>query len=84
LKTLTAKVARTVFIPLSYQVRGTNSSFFVDDYKAAEKLASANKKITTTEGFQLLGKREARITACGDRYYCEGENKGGDGKALQR
>jgi hypothetical protein len=56
LKTLTAKVAPTVFIPLSYQVRVTNSSFFVDDYKVAEKLASVNKNITTTEGFQLLVK----------------------------
>jgi nuclear RNA export factor len=51
-----AKVTPTVFIPLSYKVRGTNSSFFVDDYKVAEKLASVYKKITTTEGFQLLVK----------------------------
>jgi nuclear RNA export factor len=56
LKTLMDKVAPTEFIPPSYQVRGTNSSCFVDDYKVAEKLASVNKKITTTEGFQLLVK----------------------------
>ncbi|KDR15069.1 nuclear RNA export factor 1-like [Zootermopsis nevadensis] len=52
--TLMAKIAPTVFIPLSYKVRGTDSSFFVDDFKVAETLASFNTKITTMTGYMLL------------------------------
>ncbi|XP_021921286.1 nuclear RNA export factor 1-like [Zootermopsis nevadensis] len=56
LKTLLASVAPTIFIPLRYEVRGSDSSFFVDDYNAAEKLTSISKKITTFKGFKLLVK----------------------------
>lgn len=52
--TLMAKIAPTVFIPLSYKVRGRDSSFFVDNFKVAEKLACVNKKITTITGHMLL------------------------------
>jgi len=38
---------------LQYEVRGTDSSFFVDDSQAAEKLASINKKITTIKGYKV-------------------------------
>jgi nuclear RNA export factor len=56
LKILMGGIAPTVFIPLRYQVRGAHSSFFVDDFCVAEKLASINKKITTCSGFKLLVK----------------------------
>jgi nuclear RNA export factor len=55
LKTLLANVAPTVFTPLNYQVRESNS-FFVDDFYAEKKLASVYKKITTIRGFKLLVK----------------------------
>lgn len=54
LKTLLASIAPAVFIPLNYEVRGVDSSFFVDDSVAAEKLANADRKITTIKGFKLL------------------------------
>ncbi|XP_069679720.1 nuclear RNA export factor 1 [Periplaneta americana] len=56
LKTLLANVAPIVFIPLAYEVRGSESSFYVDDSYAAEKLASIDRRITTTKGFKLLVK----------------------------
>jgi nuclear RNA export factor len=51
-----AGVAPTVFVPLRYEVRGTDSSFFVDDFIVAEKLASVSKRITTCRGFKLMVK----------------------------
>jgi hypothetical protein len=38
---------------LQYEVRGVDSSFFVDDREAAEKLANADRKITTITGFKV-------------------------------
>jgi hypothetical protein len=49
-------VAPTVFVPLRYEVRVTNSSFFVDDFSVAEKLVSVSNRITTCSGFKLLVK----------------------------
>jgi hypothetical protein len=40
-------------LPLQYEVRGVDSSFFVDDSEAAEKLANADRKITTIQGFKV-------------------------------
>jgi nuclear RNA export factor len=51
-----AGVAPTPFVPLRYEVRGTHSSFFVDDFLVAEKLASVSKRITTCRGFKLMVK----------------------------
>jgi nuclear RNA export factor len=45
-----------VFVPLRYQVGETNSSFFVDDFSVAEKLASVSNRITTCKGLKLLVK----------------------------
>jgi hypothetical protein len=55
LNLLMANIAPTVFIPLSYQVRGKNSSFFVD-FNVAETLASVSNKLTTRKGYKLLVK----------------------------
>jgi hypothetical protein len=41
-----------------YEVRGIDSSFFVYDSEAAEKLDNADRKITTVNGFKVC---------CGDR-----------------
>jgi hypothetical protein len=38
---------------LQYEVRGRDSSFFIDDSQAAEKLAVANKKVTTIEEYKV-------------------------------
>jgi hypothetical protein len=38
---------------LQYEVRGKDSSFYVDDSQAAEKLALVNKKVTTIEGYKV-------------------------------
>ncbi|PNF23518.1 hypothetical protein B7P43_G05619 [Cryptotermes secundus] len=54
LKTLLAHIAPTAFIPLKYEVRGIDSSFFVDDSEAAERLDNADRKITTIKGFRLV------------------------------
>jgi hypothetical protein len=54
LKTLMASVAPTVFLPLRYQVAETNSSFFVDHFIVAEKLASVRNRIRTCNGLKLL------------------------------
>ncbi|PNF34519.1 hypothetical protein B7P43_G10726 [Cryptotermes secundus] len=54
LKILLAHIAPTVFIPLNYEIRGIDSSFFVDDSEAAEKLDNADRKIITVKGFKLV------------------------------
>jgi hypothetical protein len=38
---------------LQYEVRGTDSSFFVDDSWTADKLASVDRKIATYKGFRV-------------------------------
>jgi hypothetical protein len=38
---------------LQYEVQGRDSSFFVDDSQAAEKLAVGNKKVTTVKGYKV-------------------------------
>jgi hypothetical protein len=55
LKILMASIAPTVFIPLSYQVRGSKSSFFFgDDFDVAEKLSHVSNRITTYKRLKLL------------------------------
>jgi nuclear RNA export factor len=56
LKLLMAGIAPTVFTPMRYEVRGTNCSFFVDDFSVAEKLSSVSERITTYREFKLLVK----------------------------
>jgi hypothetical protein len=38
---------------LQYEVRGTDSSFFVDDSWTADKLAGVDRKIMTFKGFRV-------------------------------
>jgi hypothetical protein len=38
---------------LQYEVRGIDSSFFIDDSQVAEKLAGISKKITTVKGYKV-------------------------------
>ncbi|KDQ86641.1 Nuclear RNA export factor 1 [Zootermopsis nevadensis] len=45
LRNVMANVGPTEFIPICYRVTGRNSSFFVDDCNAAEKLASLKDEI---------------------------------------
>ncbi|GFG38323.1 hypothetical protein Cfor_01734 [Coptotermes formosanus] len=56
LKALLDAITPTVFIPLNYEVRGADSSFFVDDSRTADKLASVDRKIMTFKGFRLVVK----------------------------
>jgi hypothetical protein len=47
-------ICATLFLlPLQYEVRGIDSSFFIDDSEAAEKLANADRTITTIQGFKV-------------------------------
>jgi hypothetical protein len=78
LKTLMANVAPTVFVPLRYQVEETNSSFFVDDFSVAEKLASVSNEITTSKRFKLLVKVTPGLPH-GDRLHRERKNKDSNG-----
>ena len=40
-------------VRLQYDVRGADSSFFVDDSRTADKLAGVDRKITTFKGFKV-------------------------------
>nr|CAD7440985.1 unnamed protein product [Timema bartmani] len=56
LKTLQNYIAPQPFIPVAYQIQGTESFFFVDSFSTAEELMNADKKITTKDGFRLIVK----------------------------
>jgi hypothetical protein len=42
-----------LYFSLQYEIRGSDSSFFVDDSEAAEKLANADRKNTTIKGYKV-------------------------------
>ncbi|XP_028128497.1 nuclear RNA export factor 1 isoform X1 [Diabrotica virgifera virgifera] len=54
LKTLLDKLAPTPFWPISWQVYGTQVNFYVDDFKAAQKLNNLDRQIQLPNGFKLL------------------------------
>ncbi|KAJ8916786.1 hypothetical protein NQ315_005791 [Exocentrus adspersus] len=54
LKTLLEKVAPLPFWPIAWQVYGTTSTFYVDDYKVAEKLLNLDRQVQLPNGFRLL------------------------------
>jgi hypothetical protein len=46
-------VGNLVHLSLQYEVCGPDSSFFVDDWEAAGKLADIDEKITTMQGSKV-------------------------------
>jgi hypothetical protein len=46
-------MSNLVHFSLQYEVCGPDSSFFVDDWEAAGKLADIDEKITTIQGCKL-------------------------------
>ena len=49
---------------LQYDVRGADSSFFVDDSRIADKLASVDKKIMTFKGFRVCYDLVVGVCVC--------------------
>nr|CAD7423253.1 unnamed protein product [Timema monikensis] len=74
LKTLQNYIAPQPFIPVAYQIQGTESFFFVDSLSTAEELMNADKKITTKDGF-----RSMLYSMAEDSGYVSG---GGGGKLI--
>ncbi|KRT79098.1 hypothetical protein AMK59_7798 [Oryctes borbonicus] len=54
LKTLLDKLSPEPFQPITWQVNGNSCTFFVDNFKVAEKLHNMDKEIQLPDGFKLL------------------------------
>lgn len=54
MKTLQNHIAPLPLVPYSWRVAGNVSSFFVDDFKVAERLHSADRTITCPDGFKMI------------------------------
>ncbi|CAG9835063.1 unnamed protein product [Diabrotica balteata] len=54
LKTLLDKLAPTPFWPISWQAYGTSVNFYIDDFKAAQKLNNLDRQIQLPNGFKLI------------------------------
>ncbi|KAI4455893.1 nuclear rna export factor [Holotrichia oblita] len=54
LKTFLDKLNPLPFQPITWQVNGNACTFYVDDYKVAEKLNNMDKEIQLPDGFRLM------------------------------
>ncbi|KAG5895804.1 hypothetical protein JTB14_028508 [Gonioctena quinquepunctata] len=54
LKTFVEKVAPLPFWPIAWQVYGPSATFYVDDYKVAEKIHDLDRMIQMPNGFKLI------------------------------
>ncbi|CAH1116234.1 unnamed protein product [Phaedon cochleariae] len=54
LKSLMDKMAPSPFWPIAWKVYGTTVTFYVDDYKIAEKLNNLDREIQMPNGFRLF------------------------------
>ncbi|XP_014209248.1 nuclear RNA export factor 1 [Copidosoma floridanum] len=53
---LNSCIAPFTFTPIMYKIDGIDASFFVDDQKAALKIADCSNRITTNDGFKMYFK----------------------------
>ncbi|XP_012276840.1 nuclear RNA export factor 1 [Orussus abietinus] len=51
---LSDNITPETFIPIMYKVEDNFASFYVDDFKIADKLSSCSRKITAEDGFKLI------------------------------
>lgn len=58
---LMSYIKPTPFYPVGYKKYSDECIFYVDDYKTASQLLSANRKITTTDNYKLTIKVQANL-----------------------